>query len=413
MLTLLLCTAPAFAAEHEVGPAYTPEELAKVREWEKTWAGKRIDKNNIDQVADMLPQGFVDIYKNPQKWGAPEGEDFYAVIAPYKRCMETDGVRAATKKYSPLVKKNPDGSLANYADIAGVPFPSPKDGLEVMWNFDCNSHGDTNKYRRFSPNINPVSREDRLADQEQKEFYFIHRTELDPKPALPPEKNKKGIHRGIFLHMYLPPEFLNTRYYSLRYIEPKDDDTYMWYSQFRRIRRMSTKHRTDSIDGTDLIYDDEFFWDGHINRNTYKLVGTKEMLCARHQDMKQLARQSGQAIPNNISYERSKVLVIEAYSKDPNYLYKKRVLYIDPETFLALWTDIYDELGRYWKCNINFTNDIQTALGQTKNFIVGTSFQDIQRTHSGFNNQEYYYTPKVSIQLNPNMFTVAELQKTY
>jgi len=35
--------------------AYTPEELAEVRLWEKTWAGKKIDKNNIDRVAEFMP----------------------------------------------------------------------------------------------------------------------------------------------------------------------------------------------------------------------------------------------------------------------------------------------------------------------------------------------------------------------
>ena len=43
----------------------------------------------------------------------------------------------------------------------------------------------------------------------------------------------------MFLHMYLPAEFLNTRMYTLRYIDQKkEDDSYLWYSQFRRIRRM-------------------------------------------------------------------------------------------------------------------------------------------------------------------------------
>ena len=43
--------------------AYTPEELAKVREWEKTWVGKKITKDNIDQVAEFLPEKIPEIFK--------------------------------------------------------------------------------------------------------------------------------------------------------------------------------------------------------------------------------------------------------------------------------------------------------------------------------------------------------------
>ncbi len=41
-----------------ISKAYSAEELAKVREWEKTWAGKKIDKTNIDQVAALLPESY-------------------------------------------------------------------------------------------------------------------------------------------------------------------------------------------------------------------------------------------------------------------------------------------------------------------------------------------------------------------
>ncbi len=408
---MLICVAGASHALEVQYPvqAYTPEELAQIREWEKTWVGQKIDKSNIDQVAEFIPESYVGMFKNPENWSAPAEEGFYFYIGPYKRIVETKGMIEATKKYAPLVKKDSDGTLLNYSELAGIPFPQPQTGLEIAYNFDFNNHGDTAHYIRNSPNVNPRSGRDRYAEQEQWEFFFIHRTEVDPKPVVP--NNPKGYHRGIFLHMYTPPEFLNTRYYSMRYADPqKDDETYMWYSQFRRIRRMSTKQRSDSIDGTDLIYDDEFFWDGHISRNTYTFKGTKELLCARHQDMKQAKRQEGQALPNNLTLERCKTLVVHADNKDPNYIYGTRIWYIDPETYIILWTEIYDHLNRFWKCNIMFTNDLKTAKGETKNFIVGYTLNDFQRIHSGYNIQE---VRGISIAVDPKMFTVSYLQKTY
>ncbi len=402
-----VCSAVAAEIEYPVA-AYTGDTLTKVRQWEKTWAGKKIDGGNVDQVAEFLPESFTKMYKNPDKWGAP-AEGLYFNIVPYQRIVETQGMIEATKKNAALVKTNNDGTIANYADLSGIPYPAPKTGLEIAWNFDFNNHGDSSHYKRNSPNINPKSRSERFGDQEQWELFFIHRTELDPRPKL--TNNPKGYHRGLFIHMWGPPEFINTRYYSMRYIDPTKDDTmYMWYAQFRRIRRMSTKQRADAVDGTDLIYDDEFFWDGHIMRNSYKLTGTKELLCSRHQDMGKISRAKGQVVPNNLDLERTNLLVVEAINKDPDYVYGKRVWYVCPETYIIRWSEIYDQLGRFWKTFMMFTSDEKTQTGAVKNFIVGYSLIDFQRTHGGFNIQDIQ---GISIDINPNMFTVNNLQKTY
>jgi len=73
--------------------------LQKVREWgRKNWAGKNLDKTNVDQVAEFLPESYVDIYKNPEKWGAPPGENITSILVPYQQIIETKGMIEATKK---------------------------------------------------------------------------------------------------------------------------------------------------------------------------------------------------------------------------------------------------------------------------------------------------------------------------
>jgi hypothetical protein len=202
--------------------------------------------------------------------------------------------------------------------------------------------------------------------------------------------------------------------YTLRYIDPKKDDlTYIWYNEFRRIRRMSTSERSNSIDGTDLTYDDEYFWDGQISRNTYTYKGKKELLCARHQDMNTTTRQPGQAIVNGLTLERCMTLVVEAVNKDPNYLYGKRTWYVDPESYLILWTEIYDQKGRFWKCYMQHTNTLTTATGDEKQFIVGSQFLDFQRNHAGLSNQQSHFgLPEISVNVDPKIFTITNLQKT-
>ena len=58
------------------------------------------------------------------------------------------------------------------------------------------NRGDAFTYRKYSPNVNPKNRSERLADQQYSEFYFVNRTELDPKPTIP--NNPKGLSPWIF-----------------------------------------------------------------------------------------------------------------------------------------------------------------------------------------------------------------------
>jgi hypothetical protein len=415
IISLLLAggfaTIPAKLSAEEVqgfGPCYTPEELAKVREWEKTWAGKKIDKTNVGQVAEFLPPSYVEVYKNNEAWN--EKESYYFFIVPYQRYIDTPGLQEATKKYAATVKTDAAGVITNYADIAGRPFPNPKTGLECMYNFDFNTRGDANQKYRIGPVVETRARRERVAEQTMIEMFWVHRTDVDPKPALP--NNSKGILKTMFLHMFTPPEMLDTMMINTRYIDiNKSDDGYLWYSQFRRIRRIQTTQRQDTIGGTDLTYDDEYHWDNHIPLCNWKLIGKKEMLCARHMDItKNYQRGEGQPIPNGVDRERTNVLVIEGYHKDPNYVYKKRVLYLDPETYISYWSEMYDNLGRFWK-GFEFWTWVykEEATGWDKMYYSGGVFIDFQRTHAGSSRETKV---RVGIQeVNRNMFTIAYMQK--
>jgi hypothetical protein len=399
------------ALAQEMQRAYTETELVKVRKWEQNWSGKKIDKNNIDQVAMYLPDSMVAVMKNPDKWAAPE-EGFYFTIRPYEFVPETPNFIAASKANAGKAKLAADGSIENLAELAGRLFMDPgKDAMKMAWNFDMQNGGDTAHYTKYSQNINPKSRTDRLATQEQWDLSFVNRTEVDPRPAL--TNNPRGYRAGMFMHMYKPPEFLNTRMYTMRFIDQKkEDDSYIWYNQFRRIRRMSTAQRTDAVDGTNQIYDDDSLWDGQLTRNTYTYRGNKDMLADRHDGLTQVTRNAGQAIANGMSFERCNLLIVEAINKDPDYIYSKRIWYLDPETYYIMWTEIYDKQGRLWRMFFNSTQALRTATGVMKPVLVGSHFLDLQRVHSGFNSQQKQGTYEISIPtVSEKMFTISNLQR--
>ena len=138
-------------------PSYEGEELAKVREWEKTWVGKKVTTADVDQVKELLPDAVYQIMKNPKDFGA-EGDMWFEVV-PYREYKVSPGLIESTQKYAPQAKLDENLDLMNYGKIAGIPFPQPdtsdpvKAGTQAAWNFDAYTHGDCNRINNKPANI--------------------------------------------------------------------------------------------------------------------------------------------------------------------------------------------------------------------------------------------------------------------
>ncbi len=406
----LVCAAhpaPAFSeAPRYTIPAYSPQELSAVRAWEETWAGAEVSSKNIDRVSEFIPDCLAEVYRNPAMFG-DSGDGYCFRIIPYRRCTPTRGVVRATRSYYPKVRTDEDGVILNYADIAGVPFPEPGTGMQIAWNYDFNTRGDSSHYRRLTPSLAFAGKGERHQDAECWELFFVHRVDTEPCPRLP--ENRKKIHWAGFYHMYKPNEFLNTRRFNIRYLDfDKQDDQYMYNAQTRRLRRLSGAQRTDSVDGSIVIYDDEYCWNGHITANTYQYHGREEFLAPRHVDIDELERDTGEILFSNLPRERLKVYVVIARSKDPSYIYSKRIWYVDPETYQIRCTIIYDRKDRLWKYIEQFSQDIATASGEIKNYIVGCHVIDFQREYAAVSTQQ---VRGIGIAVDRDLFTVHNLRK--
>ena len=130
--------------------------------------------------------------------------------------------------------------------------------------------------------------------------------------------------------------------------------------------------------------------------------------------MTQLRRESGQSLSNGMSFERCNLLVVEAINKDSEYVYGKRVWYLDPETYYIMWSEMYDKQGRYWRLFFNSTQPLKSETGAMKPVIVGTHFFDLQRVHSGISDQQNTTSPSISSStIKEDMFSVSNLQRTH
>ena len=245
----------------------------------------------------------------------------------------------------------------NYGEVAGIPFPQPDlsdpvlAGTQMAWNFDSFTHGDSS-YICGKPYdiVDCRSGLERSSGQLRWEMYWAGRTDVPPKPELP--KNKRGIHRTFFQRHSDPPEIADTGVLEVKYKDTtRECDLWIYTSMMRRIRRYTGKQRGDMIYGTGLIFDDHNGWYNHINLNTYKFIGQKDLLLWRRQDdsYQKLTRKTGQGFWNGVQRERVKCWVVEAVNKNPNYMYSKRIWCLDPENWQMNAQIMYDKQGRLWK----------------------------------------------------------------
>jgi len=382
-LALFWITVPAIVYSGEVNfPTYSyeGEALQKVRQWEKEWAGKKITPENINRVKEYLHEGVCRAMNNPQNFGA---ETLWFTVVPYRPYTVSEGVVAATKKYAPASKLDEREMLNGYGKVAGYPFPQPRTGVEMAWNFAGNTRGDSHREYVHGDVVNCRTGMLRQASMYRWELYWISRTNLEPKPSVPAKDNPRGIARSWFQRSTAPVDFVDMTILELQYLDhDRQEDLWVYTPMFRRIRRYSASQRTDSIDGTDMIYDDQDGWYTHLTHNTYKFIGRKDLLVARHQDAKQLKRTSkGQGFWDGIQRERVNHWVVEVKNKDDNYIYSKQIWYLDPENWQMNFKVMYNRLGQFWKIYELFYDEYPLPNGGKASLFSGEHVVDFIRGH--------------------------------
>ena len=373
-------------------PMYQGEELKKVREWEKTWAGKKINQDNIAQLKDFFSEQYYNVFANPKDWGTDE---LWFDVVPYQQVLPTPGQIAMTKKYAPTAKLDPNPRKAYWhgevgpnefllgwekGEVAGYPFPFAKSGVEWAWNMEMNTRGDSKSMHRDGVVVNPRTRAERRAVQPWLYEYFTGRCDVEPVPNR--VDNPKGIRRAYYLSIEEPLDVQGMRYMELRYLDiTKGEDIWIWFPTFRRIRRMGVSYKSDTIDGTDLGPDDEVGWNGHANVKTWKIIGRKEMLLGRHTDTNRYTKKKGQAVWSGQRLERTNAVILESKWKDPNATYSKEILYMDPEMYRCIQKVTWDRQGRVWRQFFYHTELVKSKQGIVQPHAFELYSMDIQRKH--------------------------------
>jgi hypothetical protein len=317
--------------------------------------GEVITKDNLSKARDLIGPGVT--------WCVEHGMAMQ--IVPTKKVEWPRAYKAATEAYSSQAHLSADrNTVENY--VAGMPFPNidpndPDAAIKIMWNYQYKPLiTDDVLMRDFQVPSGPMTftapmvpdREFTVGDM--RRLYYTGRLYVDPKPELP---NPDGIrYKEILSPVVAPFDMKGVGQLSFRYLSAaRQDDTWLYVPAIRRIRRMSTAQRSDSLFGQDTDQDSYWGFSGHIAWSEWKLLGVKEVLGVVHRQHFRPQRCPGGAdFAYCDNWEKRRAYVIEGVSKLPQYAYGKRVLYLDAEAYIVLNSDIYDKRGELWKVWMEF-----------------------------------------------------------
>ena len=350
-LVLLLSAAPTFAQEDAGGAGPTFQE------------GDVITFEKIDALRRYLPDEFW----NNRDFFFYEGMQLE--VGPFFRDYSpSDAYKAATKKNAGTARIGPDGSLENFA--SGQPFPmdaidclgDPQAGAKIMWNFDYSwegAGGQTSFYYSY------WDRGEELPlyyEGTAKTVMLSHRVE----PVY--EATKGDIFRGekrrnaFGVDVTAPFDARGIMLMSYRYksadkprADAKNDDTWVYVPTLRRVRRISSAQRTDSISGTDFTFDDLQSFAGIPPQYEWECLGEMDLLAPANTKVKAYPYDRDHNFgPYGLSFaddrwEMRHAVKVRFTPKNADHPYHHKDIYIDKQTLNALYSFAYDQKEELWK----------------------------------------------------------------
>ena len=386
--------------------------------------GDHITEANIAKVKDLISPGL--------EWCIQRG--FPIEIGETKHIAWPKAYKEATEKYASQVRLAPDGlTIEHY--VAGQPFSNadPKDpqyAIKLMWNYEYKFNPtDDLDLRNFDADTGaiadhgPMTIERHFLLDHLRTQFWNGRLYVDPKPDKP---NPNGFRSQLGLYPILEPfDLKGVGALGYRYIDPsKQDNSWLYLPSLRRVRRLSTAQRSDALFGQDTDSDSYYGYAGHIAWMEWRYLGERDLVGVFHAENSPVKWNDKVDWAFEDKWEKRRVHAIEGISKLPQYAYGKRVIFIDKETMLVPFSDIYDRSGELWKIWINSWSFRKKAFDGAIEYPDELGFQpaivmaDIQLDHATRaalpslrfpGEQGWYFNQGERAGITDDWFTVAAL----
>jgi len=297
----------------------------------------------------------------------------------------------------------------------GIPFPVPATGLEAIWNH-------TLRYRGES-----VSRSGgQAAPTASGNYTYVGLTETlllpyNVKGASADELEKTNILFKFKQKVTEPARLAGT---ALLVHETMDQvktprQAWTYNTGQRRVRRApNVAYDAPGTAADGLRTTDDFdMYNGAPNRYNWTLKGKQELLIPYndyrlHSDKVKYDEilQPGHINPDLVRYEKHRVWVVEANLKESTrHTYKKRVFYIDEDSWQVAVTDIYDNRDELYRVAVAHAINYYEVPTLWSTLDVYHDIQSRRYLAIGLDNETKMYD--FSTKLNERDFTPAALRR--
>ena len=297
----------------------------------------RVDNSNVAQYAALLPEGLRALIERYP--------DFYLRVFPTRRSAAApQRIYDETRANAISAELIANGNGITGA-VAGIPFPLPQDGMQVIWNHILHYKGEqTHMVNNQAVVINGRA----SLIKRDRHIYYVY--------------NREGMTRAqldntLLFYKYrvtAPAKLSGT---ALVVQDPMDQvlairKAWRYSPSDRRVRRLpslaydSLQPDTSGLATADVV--DSF--NGAPDRYEWKLVGKREMLVpynsyAVHQQGIPYDSIVGAHTlnPDLLRYEQHRVWIVEAtLRKGFSHPYAMRRFYIDEDSWQILAVDLFD-----------------------------------------------------------------------
>jgi hypothetical protein len=324
--------------------------------------GDIVTFDELDKLKDYLP---------PEFWKQREFffyEGMQLEIGPFFRDYPEPPIyREATKKYHSQVSLGKDGALIGH--VAARPFPDkidckgdPSAGLKIIWNFDKRWNGDGSASTYF------YSYWDR--GEQLPLFYEGTAKVIQLAKRVEPQylatngdifKNEKRL-TAFGIEVDAPFDARGILIMSYRYKaadgpldQTKNDDTWVYLPDLRRVRRISSAQRTDAVAGTDFTFDDLVSFSGIPPQYEWFCLGEQDTITPFNTNVLAYPYNEDHNFgPYGLSYaddrwELRRAWIVRFDPKNNDHPYSYKDIWIDSQTYEPLYSFAYDRKKELWK----------------------------------------------------------------
>ncbi len=297
----------------------------------------------------------------------------------------------------------------------GVPFPMPKDGLEAIWNHILRYRGE--KIMREGGQAAPTA----SGDYTYMGFDDQLLIPYGVKGVKAEQLQETNILFKFKQKVTEPARLAGT---ALLVHETMDQiktprQAWTYNTGQRRVRRApNVAYDAPGTASDGLRTTDDFdMFNGAPNRYNWTLKGKQELLIPYndyrlHSDNLKYDQilQPGHINPELVRYEKHRVWVVEANLKsDTRHTYKKRVFYIDEDSWQVAVTDIYDNRDELYRVGVAHGINYYEVPTQWSTLEVFHDLQSRRYIAMGLDNEASMYD--FSAELNDVDFTSSALRR--